>query len=64
MFSVLIYFSIQPSQACGPFRVYSSEGYVMFDVISNLVDSWEEAKDFFFFIGTGGFMVVTALLLW
>ncbi|XP_045213261.2 transmembrane channel-like protein 7 isoform X2 [Mercenaria mercenaria] len=54
---------IPPSQGCGPFRVHSSQEYIMFDAVTNLVDSFAEAKEVFFFMGTGGFMAIVALCL-
>ena len=61
---LIILVSLPPSQSCGPFRVHATQGYVMFDTITYLVDSFEEAKDVFFFMGTGGFMAIVAFCLW
>ncbi|KAH3871112.1 hypothetical protein DPMN_034306 [Dreissena polymorpha] len=55
---------LHPSQGCGPFRVYSRDNYIMFDVVSNMVDEWpSKARSTFYFMGTAGFMAVMGLLL-
>ena len=59
-----LHYRIQPSEACGPFRVYSGEGYIMFDSVTNLINTWESGKKYIHFIGTGGFMSILGLLLW
>ncbi|KAK3091066.1 hypothetical protein FSP39_016869 [Pinctada imbricata] len=57
--------NIQPSQSCGPFRVYNSTtDAVMFDVITNTVNSWPiQVRDIFQYLGTVGFFVPVFLLL-
>ncbi|KAL5018333.1 hypothetical protein ScPMuIL_004055 [Solemya velum] len=55
---------IPPSQSCGPYRVYSSSEFVMFDTITNTVGSWPHtAGDIFYFFGTAGFLIPVLILL-
>ncbi|XP_052764523.1 transmembrane channel-like protein 7 [Mya arenaria] len=55
---------ISPSKGCGPFRVFAYENYIMFDVVTNMVDRWPtEAREVFFFMSTPGFMAIAGILL-
>lgn len=55
---------IQPSQSCGPFRMYSDHSYRMYHSLVNYVYSWNKAPQaVFFFIGTGIFVVPLLILL-
>ncbi|XP_041363437.1 transmembrane channel-like protein 7 isoform X2 [Gigantopelta aegis] len=59
-----IFGNIQPSQSCGPFRVYSQSDFVFFDIVSNTVSTWPAvARDIFFFLGTVGFFIPAIILL-
>ena len=60
------YFRIQPSQSCGPFRMYSNHSFRMYHGLVNYVYSWDKGpQTVFFFIGTGIFVVpLLILLMW
>ncbi|KAH3871075.1 hypothetical protein DPMN_034269, partial [Dreissena polymorpha] len=56
--------SMKPSQSCGPFRVYSSENYTMFDSVSDTVVEWPwTINRIFFFLGSSGFFIPAIILL-
>ncbi|XP_060592581.1 transmembrane channel-like protein 7 [Ruditapes philippinarum] len=56
--------SIAPSQSCGPFRVYSSPNYTMFDSLSNTVKSWPETlRDILLFLSSVAFLVPAIIIL-
>ncbi|XP_078319443.1 transmembrane channel-like protein 7 [Crassostrea virginica] len=55
---------IQPSQSCGPFRMYSNHSFRMYHGLVNYVYSWDKGpQTVFFFIGTGIFVVPLLILL-
>ncbi|XP_062594473.1 transmembrane channel-like protein 7 [Saccostrea cucullata] len=55
---------IQPSQSCGPFRMYGDDSYKMYHSLVNNVYSWAKVpQTVFFFIGTGIFVVPLLVLL-
>ncbi|KAL4239706.1 ion transport [Mactra antiquata] len=56
--------SISPSQSCGPFRIYSSTNYTMFDSLSNTVKTWPEVlRDILLFLSSVGFLVPAIIVL-
>lgn len=55
---------MHPSAGCGPFRIYSSESYIMFDAVSNLVLSFHDAKDVFYYVADDRVMVAIGFCLW
>lgn len=55
---------LQPSQSCGPFRLYSDANVVMFNTVSYTVASWPSVlRDLFSFLGTVGFFVPVIIAL-
>lgn len=56
--------NLQPSQSCGPFRLYENTNHVIFDTISYNIASWPMVlRDVFKFIGTIAFFVPVLVLL-
>uniref|UniRef100_A0A0B7A772 TMC domain-containing protein n=1 Tax=Arion vulgaris TaxID=1028688 RepID=A0A0B7A772_9EUPU len=56
--------NLQPSMSCGPFRLYSSKDFVMFDVISNEINSWsDEPRNVIEVFGTVAFFLPVFLIL-
>ncbi|XP_005112282.2 transmembrane channel-like protein 7 [Aplysia californica] len=56
--------NIQPSKSCGPFRLYSSDQYVMFDTVSNQVNSWPSTpRNIVKYFGTVAFFLPAFLVL-
>ncbi|KAL5018334.1 hypothetical protein ScPMuIL_004056 [Solemya velum] len=48
---------MQPSQSCGPFRLYSVPEFVFFTSVTNTIGSWpSQVQDVIFFLGTAGFL--------
>ena len=59
-----VFFSVPPSQSCGPYRVYSNENYTMFETLSITVTTWPVViKDIFLFLGTVGFLIPVMIIL-
>ncbi|CAL1548114.1 unnamed protein product, partial [Lymnaea stagnalis] len=50
--------NLHPSMSCGPFRIYSKPDFVMFDVITNEINSWPSVpQGIIKYFGTIGFYV-------
>ena len=65
LFTLPLFFSIAPSQSCGPFRVYSDENYTMFETLSITITTWPIVlKDIVMFLGTVGFLIPVIIILW
>ncbi|XP_071128745.1 transmembrane channel-like protein 7 isoform X3 [Mytilus edulis] len=55
---------LQPSQSCGPFRLYADANVVMFNTVSYTVASWPGVlRGIFSFLGTVGFFVPVIIAL-
>jgi hypothetical protein len=55
---------IPPSQGCGPFRIYSHEGFHMYDAFSDLVATLPDViHDILYFIGSWLFYVAVVIVL-
>ena len=56
--------SISPSKSCGPFRLYSSDDFVYFDTVTNMVSSWDATPQrIVSFFGTVAFFIPAFLIL-
>ncbi|KAK3089717.1 hypothetical protein FSP39_005846 [Pinctada imbricata] len=56
--------NIQPSQSCGPFRVYSDKNYRFYTALLDYARSWSDVpRMVFFFFGTGLFIIPLFILL-
>ncbi|XP_069122846.1 transmembrane channel-like protein 7 isoform X2 [Argopecten irradians] len=53
-----------PSQSCGPFRVYTTNHTVFFDTVTHLIEEWpQDAQDVFFFLGHTNFFIPAILVM-
>ncbi|XP_059152885.1 transmembrane channel-like protein 7 isoform X2 [Physella acuta] len=56
--------NLQPSKSCGPFKMYSCEQFVMFDVITNEINSWPDLpKGIVTYFGTVGFFIPAFIIV-
>ena len=63
-FIYFTYFSISPSQSCGPFRQYMG-AFVFFDVIPNEIQTWPSAAvKVFSVLGSTAFLIPAILVVW
>lgn len=55
---------IPPTKSCGPFRIYSSSGFLMYNVITDGIDQLEQvAQDILYFMGSYLFYVPMMIIL-
>ncbi|XP_076459355.1 transmembrane channel-like protein 7 isoform X1 [Babylonia areolata] len=56
--------NINPSKSCGPYRLYSTEDYVTWTALTDVIAGWPNwASTIFFFFGTTAFYVPCFILL-
>ncbi|XP_033748390.1 transmembrane channel-like protein 7 isoform X2 [Pecten maximus] len=56
--------NFNPSQSCGPFRVYTTNDTVFFDTVAHVILEWpNEAQDVFFFLGKIDFFIPAILVM-
>ncbi|XP_021359888.1 transmembrane channel-like protein 7 isoform X1 [Mizuhopecten yessoensis] len=56
--------NFNPSQSCGPFRVYATNHTVFFDTVAHVILEWpQEAQDVFFFLGKTNFFIPAILVM-
>ena len=59
------YYRIHPSQSCGPFRIYNEEKFVMFRVISDMINGFpEEVSKIFKVLGSPTVYIPITIFLW
>ena len=60
----IFFFRLQPSQSCGPYRLYNDDSTVIFDSVVFLVRTWPSwVQDFLSYVFSVGFWSIVISLL-